>query len=128
ADTWLGLVFVIALGFLLVGATRELSYRSWRGMVRGLVVVGSLLALIAIIQKATGTDKAYGFWLPQSRSPFGPFGNKNHFAGWMLMVLPTGLGYFLGLVEQRIHNSKRDWRNRILWFGSSEASEILLMG
>jgi O-antigen ligase len=46
----------------------------------------------------------------------------------MLMVLPTGLGYFMGLVEERIQNSKRDWRKRILWFGSPEASEILLIG
>jgi O-antigen ligase len=128
-DTRLGLVFLFALGFLLVGTTRALSCRSWRGMVRGLVVLGALLALIAIIQKAAGTYKVYGLWsLPTVRSPFGPFGNKNHFAGWMLMVLPTGLGYFLGLVEERIQNAKRGWRNRILWFGSSEASEILLVG
>ena len=127
-DTLLSLVFIVALGLFLVGATRALSGRSWRAMVRGLVMLGALLALIAIIQKATGTDKAYGLWLPLSKSPFGPFGNKNHFAGWMLMVLPTGLGYFLGLVEHRVQSSKRDWRNRILWFGSPEASEILLVG
>ena len=25
-------------------------------------------------------------------SPFGPFVNKNHFAGWMLMALPLTIG------------------------------------
>jgi O-antigen ligase len=129
ADTILGLCFLVSLAVFLIGAAAALSRRSWRGIVRGLAFLGALLALIAIIQKAAGTQKAYGLWLlPVSRSPFGPFGNKNHFAGWMLMVLPISLGYFIGSVEQGIQNTRRGWRKRILWFGSPEASEVLLIG
>ena len=37
--------------------------------------------------------KVYGFWTTQmGGSPFGPFVNKNHFAGWMLLALPLTLG------------------------------------
>jgi O-antigen ligase len=127
--TWLGLAFLSALGLLLLGTMRALSHTSWRTLIRGLILTGASLALTAIFQKATHTQAIYGFWaLQSSKETFGPFGNKNHFAGWMLMVLPIGLGYFLGLVEQEFQNPKRDWRKRILWFGSLESSEILLVG
>lgn len=126
--TWLALGFLAALGLFVLGAVHTLSSTSARTLVRGLLVLGVTLALIGIIQKATGTERTYAFWTLDA-SPFGTFGNKNHFAGWMLMVLPVGLAYFLALIEQKNGAMKhREWRKRILWFGSSEASEILLVG
>ena len=49
----------------------------------------SLLALAGIVQKPLYTGRVLGIWQPEAGgSPFGPFVNKNHFAGWMLMALP----------------------------------------
>ena len=40
----------------------------------------------------------YGFWRPfGGGNPFGPFINRKHFAGWMVMALPMVFGYSLGL-------------------------------
>ena len=56
-------------------------------------MLGVLLAMVGIIQRATFNGKIYGFWeLVQGGNPFGPFVNRNHFAGWMLMAVPTSLG------------------------------------
>ena len=76
------------------------------------MVFGVVVALIGIIQKAVLGDQAwdgmkiYGFWEPRYKltTPFGPFVNKNHFAGWMLMALPTALGYLLAQAEIGMRN------------------------
>ncbi len=46
--------------------------------------------------------RIYGFWQPRNllTTPFGPFVNKNHFAGWMLMAMPLAAGYVAGLAER----------------------------
>lgn len=50
--------------------------------------MGTLLALAGIVQHAFFTEKVYGIWAPVFRGDiFGPFVNKNHVAGWMLMAL-----------------------------------------
>jgi uncharacterized membrane protein len=62
-------------------------------VVEPIAIVGVLLALTAIIQKPLFTGKIYGFWTPnEAGNPFGPFVNRNHFAGWMLMALPLTFG------------------------------------
>ena len=60
---------------------------------RRLTIVGVVLALAGIVQKPLYAGRVLGFWEPEAGgSPFGPFVNKNHFAGWMLMALPLTLG------------------------------------
>ena len=77
---------------------------AWRGQDRvappalaGLAALiaglGVVLALVGIVQRPLYAGKIYGFWAPiMAGSPFGPFVNKNHFAGWMLMALPLTFG------------------------------------
>ena len=73
-----------------------------------LIALGVLLALVGIVQLALlGQDvytgmRIYGFWRPRNllTTPFGPFVNKNHFAGWMVMVMPLAAGYMAGLAER----------------------------
>ncbi len=85
---------------MLPGTARVLTRESANRLAGALVILGVALATVGIVQSATFTGKIYGFWeLVQGGSPFGPFVNKNHFAGWMLMGLPVALGYFLALVS-----------------------------
>ncbi|MGE5359636.1 MAG: O-antigen ligase family protein, partial [Bacteroidales bacterium] len=56
------------------------------------------------------------------------FVNRNHFAGWMLMALPLGLGYFFALVARGMRGVKPDWHHRLLWFASPDASRVVLVG
>jgi fatty acid desaturase len=85
---------------LLAGLNRYFGRHGVRGIVPALVGLGVLVAIIGIVQKAVFGDhawggmKIYGFWAPQYKltTPFGPFVNKNHYAGWMLMTLPLAVG------------------------------------
>jgi O-antigen ligase len=58
-----------------------------------LTIFGFSLAIFAIVQKATWNNGIYWFReLTFGGSPFGPFVNRNHFAGFMGMLIPLGLG------------------------------------
>jgi O-antigen ligase len=75
--------------------TRERD--SARRIIRALAVFGFGLALFGIVQHAAGNGKIY--WLRElthGGSPFGPFVNRNHFAGFVGMIIPLSLGIALG--------------------------------
>ena len=73
--------------------------------------------------------RIYGFWKPKYllTTPFGPFVNKNHFAGWMLMGLPLamGLGSWLGRAPAAAARQP-GWRNALLWLSSPDGGELQL--
>lgn len=52
---------------------------------------GALLAIFAIVQRLQGNGRIY--WLRASSTPtfFGPYANKNHYAGLLEMLLPFAL-------------------------------------
>jgi O-antigen ligase len=57
------------------------------------VVFGFVLAVFAIIQKSNWNGRIYWFrHIPGVAAPFGPFVNRNHFAGFVGMLIPLGLG------------------------------------
>jgi len=119
---------------MLIGLATALSYREVKSVTAGLVILAVVLALIGIIQRATFTGRIYGFWTPVSGllppsphlGPFGPFINRNHFAGWMLMALPLAMGYFAELITKGVRE-KQGFRNRVLWFASAAASRAILV-
>lgn len=145
-STWRGLTFLGCFGMLLVGLARILTRREVCRIAALIAALGTLLALGAIIQRAAFAGKVYGFWQPlMAGTPFGPFLNRNHFAGWMLMALPLTVGLFCGLVARSMlgagsgcrvpgRDSQRDsrvgmsWRSRLLWFSSPAASRVILVG
>jgi len=97
--TLLGLGLFASFSILLLGTAKLVSVTSADTFARPLVVFGVALAIIGIAQHGMTAHQVhpliYGFWKPRFESrPFGPFVNPNHFAGWMLMVLPIALGLF----------------------------------
>ena len=59
-----------------------------------LSLFGFCLAVFAIVQKATWNGRLY--WvrdLTMGGVPFGPFVNRNHFAGFIGMIIPLTLGH-----------------------------------
>src|SRR6185503_6662525 len=85
------LVFLL-IGFLIVanffGTRERLSVLS-----HFLVIYGLGMAMFALIQHFTWNGKFYWIRPTEVTSPFGPFANHNHFAGYMemLVLLPVAL-------------------------------------
>src|SRR6266852_8293631 len=76
--------------FLAVQAFRTLE--DWRDFVWFGMFFGFLVSLFAILQHLTSNGKLY--WFREIRSgglPFGPYVNRNHFAGFAELVLPLAL-------------------------------------
>jgi hypothetical protein len=118
-----------ALAVFVIGLGRVLSHNDTGRIARGIGVLGVIIALAGIVQAALWNGKIYGFWTPQERGEsFGPFVNRNHFAGWMLMALPLVVGYFSGRVARGMRDVRPGWRNRIIWFSSADASETIWIG
>ena len=130
AKTWVGLSMLGGLGLMLLGLARGIGGRDLRVLAPGIVFLGVLMSMIGIVQKALWSGKVYGFWEPVNTGAvaFGPFINRNHFAGWMLLALPVAVGYFASLVAKGMVGVKPGWRNRIIWFSTPDASRAVLTG
>ena len=135
SGTWLGLAGLASLALLLVGTVRGLGAPSLRALAVGLVVLGAAVALVGIVQYGVflwdpqKAGRIYGFWKPiWGTDPFGPFVNRNHFAGWMLLTLPVAVGYFFALVDRGMRGVRPVFRERVLWFSSPAASRVILVG
>lgn len=132
AATRVVLAEVAAFALLLVGLSRLI--RRWplewlAGQVMALAVA---VALAGIVQKAVmdmSDPLIYGFWRPrQGGNPFGPFVNRNHFAGWMVMVVPLVAAYGWALVQRggglEDHRDSRGWMR---WMSGVEGNRVLLV-
>jgi O-Antigen ligase len=134
AATLRGFGLLFGFGILLVGLVAVFSRYGVSWVVQGLIAFGVALALIGIVQKALlgdhafGGMKIYGFWAPEHKvsTPFGPYVNKNHYAGWMVMALPVALSYFLAQADWALTHVRRNWRTRLLWLSSPEGGRFQL--
>jgi O-antigen ligase len=106
AKTMLGLGLFGAFALFLLGATRTVSNVGARPLAMAVMFLGILLTVLALVQLAINPNAReftliYGFWRPKYVStPFGPFVNPNHYAGWMLMALPLVMCLGYGTFER----------------------------
>lgn len=129
ALTLAGLAIFSSCAMLTIGVARLCSAYGVKWLTTGVTVLGVVMALVGIIQKPLYAGKIYGFWTPiMSGNPFGPFVNRNHFAGWMMMALPLTLGALCAGVDKGMQGVKPVWRERFLWFGTRNASQLIMLG
>ncbi len=128
SDTAAALVGLLAFVVFLVGTASALTAREMRTLVVGVIGLGLGLGLIAIVQRAASPPGLiYGFWQPyRGGNVFGPFVNRNHFAGWMLMAVPLALSD-VWLHVQRNEGAGSSWRERILTLSSADGSRSILV-
>ena len=127
-DTLTGVAIFGSLAFTIVGAARLLSMGGAREFVERIVLIGVALALTGIIQQPLYHGRIYGFWRPlMGGNPFGPFVNKNHFAGWMLMGIPLTIGLICAGIARGVPPHIATWRDRLVWAGTPEASRLVLL-
>lgn len=91
---------LLALFFLCVQSFRTRSH--WRRFVWFLLGLGFAVSLFAILQHFTFNGKLY--WVRELQYggiPFGPYVNRNHFAGLMELLIPTGLAVQILGAERR---------------------------
>jgi O-antigen ligase len=121
---------LVALGLLGCGLAAALGQsQSLQRTCRNLAVLAVLVAVFALTQKATSSRKIYWFWESEFRiwsNYFGPFVNRNHFAGWMMLSLSVSLAFLCGQVGVAAPRLKPGWRDRVLWLSSPVASHIVL--
>ena len=128
-DTGIALALFASLSLLLVGLSALFSAAGSRRFVEALTIFGVVLALVGIVQKPLFTGAIYGFWqLELGRQPFGPFVNRNHFAGWMVMALPLTLALLVAGIARSMSKIKPGLRHKVLWLSSPEANRLMLIG
>ena len=120
------LIFVSVLLLFLAGLDRLLSSVLIERLTKSILVIGVLLALVGIVQRASLQSPIYGFWHPEggTLNAFGPFINRNHFAGWMVMSCGLGLGYFHALLAEK--QPVRTWHARLVWLGSRDGARVIM--
>src|SRR6202790_3974851 len=84
---------LLAYAILLFLASQAFrSAEDWRGFVWLVMAFGFLVAVFGILQHLTFNGKLY--WYREMRYggiPFGPYVNRNHFAGFAELVIPVAL-------------------------------------
>src|SRR6202041_152152 len=92
-DTRMDLNLLLAYAILLFLSTQAFRYSDdWRGFIWFIMIFGFLVAIFGILQQVTFNGKLY--WFREMRYggiPFGPYVNRNHFAGFIELVIPVSL-------------------------------------
>jgi O-antigen ligase len=126
--TMRALAGIVCMGLFVLGLSSRISRQSAAGLVVGTIVLGVVVSLVAIVQRSVGSGLIYGFWKPlEGGIPYGPFVNRNHFAGWMVMVVSLSLGELCRRTASLATERLPDWRARVLWLSSPEASKVILL-
>ena len=130
-STAVTVVSLIALSLYLLGLPGLLSPRTLRTLPGALAVIAVPLALYGIYTREHNNGLIYGFWQPQDGgggNQFGPFINRNHFGGWMLMTLGLLIGSLFGRFEGALRDTGHQPARRLAWLSSSSANALLVTG
>jgi O-antigen ligase len=104
-------------GALVLGASFLLLFWSARAIVtrhglretaRGVAWIGLALSAITLLQHATAPRLLYWYWHPldSHSTPFGPFVSRNSLATWLIMAVPTTIGYGVARYQSRHHDGR----------------------
>jgi O-antigen ligase len=92
-DTRMDLNLLVAYILLFFLATQAFRYSDeWRGFIWFIMIFGFLVSIFGILQQVTFNGKLY--WYREMRYggiPFGPYVNRNHFAGFVELIIPVAL-------------------------------------
>jgi len=130
-STAVAVVSLIALSVYLLGLPGLLWPRTLRSLPGVLALFAVPLALYGMYTREHNNGLIYGFWQPEDGgggNQFGPFINRNHFGGWMLMTLGLLIGSVFGRVESAMHDGGHRAQRRLAWLSSSSANRLLLTG
>lgn len=104
-DPYATRLFLVRLALLILFFAACLTFINTetrlRRIVTVLVLFGSSLAFVGILQKLADPDEIYGgLRVPFAANPFGPFVNQHHFAAFMEMIGGLALGILVGTIPR----------------------------
>jgi O-antigen ligase len=125
-DTLRGLFFLAGYSLLFGAVYREFGDERWRRRLAYLVVlVGLFMTLVGLVQQAYGTKAIYGvIHTIYDWTVFGPYVNRNHFAGYVVMAVPLAVAFAF----EALSGLRREWRRRrrgFLALGGAEANAFV---
>jgi len=126
-DTLRGLAFLAAFSLLYLAVVREMAEAPWRRRLLLTVVgVGVALTVVAFVQAASPEPRRiYGLWRPRwDWAVFGPYVNRNHFAGYLVMAAPVAIGFALEAIA-RLRAAWGRRRRGWLLLGEREGNAVL---
>jgi uncharacterized membrane protein len=128
--TWRMTLKLLALAlFFLVTYNTYRTHAQVRRAVWVMIGMGALLALFGIVQRMTWNGRFY--WVgPEApgASAFGPFVNRTHFAGLIVVIVPMALALVLaGRRDPARHRHSRDWQAWLRTWNSREAGPASLI-
>jgi O-antigen ligase len=129
-----------ALKLLAVAAFFLVCYNTYRTRAQAqralwtMIATGTLVSLFGIVQRVTWNHRLY--WIGpeiEHGSPFGPFVNRAHFAGLMVVIVPMALALVLARTRSasprssRRHRRPRTWGDRFREWNSREGDATSLI-
>ena len=125
-----GAAFLVVAAIWAATCLSILRRRNTVGDLAGhIAAIGALLAIVGLAQKAMFNGKLLWFWQPlfSAGSSFGPFVNRNHFAGWMLLAVPLASGLLFGTLSGRERPTVGGLRRRLLQLDSKASAALTLV-
>ena len=122
-------VAVFAAFCITLAAALRRDSRAVSLLARNVLMVAAAIAVEAIVQKGTFNGKIYWFWESSAHGTsnyFGPFVNRNHFAGWMILAASLAAGWVMAEASTAAASLKPGWRRRAVWLSSPEATALML--
>lgn len=117
------LLAYVGIFFLAIYHFRD---RVWLNrLVKAVVTTAFFVAVIGLLQHYTVPDKIYGFRDASYAHPFGPYVNRNHFAGYMEMAIFVAIGLLLAQ-WRKIRLPEGRWRAYLSHWEASISKEFLL--
>jgi O-antigen ligase len=95
------LMLIFLLVSFIIAANFFTSRERLGTLIRFLIIYGVALALFGLIQYFTWEGRVYGFRVSKSNVVFGPFINRNHFAGYMEMLIPVPISLIMARVVHK---------------------------
>jgi O-antigen ligase len=127
ADTLRGLAFLAGLSLLALFVWRELAVQPWtRRLPKVVAFTGLAITVVAFVQSVGDEPRViWGVYHPGwDWAVFGPYVNKNHFGGFLVLATPVAIG----LAIDALSRLAARWRRRkrgYLALGDPEAASAL---
>jgi len=123
-----------ALKLLAVAAFFLICYNTYRMRAQAqravwtMIIMATVISIFGIVQRTTWNGHLYWVGPEAPGSAFGPFVNRTHFAGLVIVVVPMALAFMLASKRgPRRSRRARSWRDRLREWNSTEGDASRLI-